>query len=82
MYSMFYTVNLGLCDYVPFSQIQSHILKQANCEKGVALKKARSFKVKGGGQEMLNFNNGQGCIIKTDGLMGINIIATYLGCYL
>ena len=26
MYSMLYTVNLGLCDYVPFSQIRSHIL--------------------------------------------------------
>ena len=25
MYSMLYTVNLGLCDYVPFSQIQSHM---------------------------------------------------------
>ena len=27
MYSMLYTVYLGLCDYVPFSQIRSHILK-------------------------------------------------------
>ena len=27
IYSMLYTVNLGLCDYVPFSQIQSHISK-------------------------------------------------------
>ena len=25
MYSMLYTVNLGLCDYVPFSQIRSHM---------------------------------------------------------
>ena len=26
MYSMLYTVNLGSCDYVPFSQIRSHII--------------------------------------------------------
>ena len=26
MYSMLYTVKLGLCDYVPFSQIWSHIV--------------------------------------------------------
>ena len=25
MYSMLYTVNFGLCDYVPFSQILSHM---------------------------------------------------------
>ena len=25
MYLMLYTVNLGLCNYVPFSQIRSHM---------------------------------------------------------
>ena len=29
MYStMLYTVNLGLCDYVPFSQIRSHLVRK------------------------------------------------------
>ena len=31
MYSMLYTVNLGLCDYVPFSQIWSHMLHCGQC---------------------------------------------------
>jgi len=29
MYSMLYTANLGLCDYVLFSQIQSHIIYES-----------------------------------------------------
>ena len=29
MYSMLYTVNLGLCNYVPFSQIRSQIVLTA-----------------------------------------------------
>ena len=31
MYSMLYTVNVGLCDYVPFSQIRSHIMIILHC---------------------------------------------------
>ena len=43
MYSMLYTVNLGLCDYVLFSQIRSHMVRQAGWQTKVEL--TISFKI-------------------------------------